>query len=220
MKYLKCDKDTWTKAQNHEFDVWGGYNVEDGDDWSSYWADNFDNYTFLKDLHFDDVIEVGCGPYGMNIRTIIKLITYQNLYVLDPLLDKYCENKKSGIHNFIASTGANGFSDPLEEFAKPNAFDLIICNNVLDHCYDAPKCFDNMINSLKSGGILIFGNDLKQDEEVEHARDHMHPILLQKEYLDNIFLPFEKVYYKIEEREHVRNPDACSGAYFGAFKKQ
>jgi len=216
----KCSEEEWEIAQHTEFNVWGGYNVGDGDDWSEYWKTHINNYDDIKGKHFENVIEVGCGPFGKNLSRVLDLITYKNLYVLDPLLDKYTHNGRSGIHNMCESLNIEKLSIPLEEYTEhKNKMDLIICNNVLDHCYDADVCFDNMYESLTSGGILIFGNDLKDEADINIARDAMHPIMLQENYLKEKFSKYTVIFQKIIPREECRNTEACCGCVFAALKK-
>tara|TARA_R100001509_G_scaffold140114_2_gene94844 strand:- start:7568 stop:8236 length:669 start_codon:yes stop_codon:yes gene_type:complete len=216
----KCSQERWLTAQETEFNVWGGYNVGDGDDWSEYWKTHINNYDDIQGKHFENVIEVGCGPFGKNLSRVLELITYKNLYVLDPLLDKYTHKGMSGISNMCKNLNIEKLSIPLEEYTEhKNKMDLIICNNVLDHCYDSDKCFDNMYESLRSGGILIFGNDLKDESDIAVARDAMHPIMLQEDYLEQKFSVYESVFKKIIPREECRNTEACCGCIFTVLRK-
>jgi SAM-dependent methyltransferase len=217
--YTKCDADSWNNAQNAEFSLWGGFNVGDGDDWSEFWKINFDNYDAINGKFFKDVIEVGCGPYGRNIRKISTLITYENLHVLDPLLDKYCKNKKSGIHNFITTNNVKTYSFGLEKLSVENSFDLIICNNVLDHCYDADLCLENMYNALRPNGILIFGNDTKDINDAAIARDTMHPLMIEIDYIKNYSSKYKILFEKFIDRKNCRNPVACCGCVFYILQK-
>jgi SAM-dependent methyltransferase len=223
----KASEQEWNTAQHVEFSVWGGYNVGDGDDWSEYWKENMDNYDLIKGKYYKNVIEVGCGPFGKNLAKILRLISYERLFVLDPLLSKYCFNQKSGIHKLCEEYNIEKISIPLEEYTQHNnTIDLMICNNVLDHCYDADLCFDNMYNALNGNGILIFGNDLKDEKDILIARDHMHPIMLQEQYLEEKFAEyasrscgFKTLYKKYIARNECRNPEACCGCIFAIFQK-
>lgn len=216
----KCSEQEWNNAQRTEFSVWGGYNVGDGDDWSEYWKQNINEYKDIEGQNFENVIEVGCGPYGKNLVRVLELITFNKLHVLDPLLDKYCTNGKSGIFKLCEQHNINKICKPLEEYTEyENTMDLIICNNVLDHCYDADKCFDNMYKSLRSGGVLLFGNDLKDEADINVARDAMHPIMLQEDYLEEKFSLYTTIFKKIISRHECRNPRACCGCVFAVLKK-
>ena len=216
----KCSEEEWKAAQKTEFSVWGGFNVGDGDDWSEYWKENINNYDDIKGKHFPNVIEVGCGPFGKNLARITDLITYEKLYVLDPLLENYCKNGRSGIFKMCKDLNIEQLPIPLEEYTShKNKMDLIICNNVLDHCYDSDVCFDNIYESLRSGGILIFGNDLKDEADIDIARDTMHPIMLQENYLKEKFSKYTVIFQNIIPREECRNKEACCGCIFTVLKK-
>lgn len=216
----KASELEWQAAQRTEFAVWGGFNVGDGDDWSDYWKSNMNNYQDIKGKHFSNVIEVGCGPFGKNLVKIMELITWDKLFVLDPLLDNYCLRGKSGIHKLCKDHNIQKLSIPLEKYTEhKDKMDLIVCNNVLDHCYDADLCFQNMYDSLRSGGIMLFGNDLKDEIDIAIARDTMHPIMLQENYLKEKFSVYNVVYEKIIPRQECRNTTACCGCIFTILQK-
>tara|TARA_R110002153_G_scaffold159150_1_gene311291 strand:+ start:1933 stop:2601 length:669 start_codon:yes stop_codon:yes gene_type:complete len=217
----KCSEEEWEAAQNTEFSVWGGFNVGDGDDWSEYWKENINNYDDIKGKHFANVIEVGCGPFGKNLTRVIDLITYEKLYALDPLLKNYCANGRSGIFKMCKNLNIEQLSIPLEDYTShKNKMDLIICNNVLDHCYDADICFKNIYESLRSGGVLIFGNDLKDESDIATARDTMHPIMLQEDYLKEKFSSYTTIFEKIIPRKECRNKVHCCGCVFTVLRKK
>lgn len=212
----------WSLAQQKEFRDWGGYDVglSTKDDWGWYWKQNMNNWEDIKGKHFENVIEVGCGPFGKNTELALELMTYDNMYHLDPLLDKYTLKGESGIHKIINDTNSTKLPIPLEDFTQhDNMFDLMICCNVIDHCFDSDKCFENMYKALRPGGILLFGNDLKAEEDMAIARDQAHPIMLQEDYLEKVLAPYTKLYHKIIPREECRNTEACCGCVFTVLKK-
>ena len=220
----KATEVEWQNAQNEEFRVWGGFNVgpaaAGGTDWGWYWKQNMNNWDDIKGKHFENVIEVGCGPFGKNTELAMELITYDNMYHLDPLLDKYTQNGKSGIHLLMSKTKSTKLPIPLEDFTEhENTFDLIICCNVIDHCYDADKCFDNIYKSLRKGGILLFGNDLKDESDINLARDTMHPIMLQEDYVEEKLSLYTKIFHNIIPREQCRNKVCCCGCVFSVLRK-
>ncbi len=216
----KATESEWKSAQETEFRTWGGFNVGDGDDWSDYWKSNMNNYDEIKSKHFSNVIEVGVGPFGKNLVKTMELITWDKLFVLDPLLDKYCFKNQSGIHKLCEAHNIEKLSIPLEQYTNhKDTMDLIVCNNVLDHCYDADLCFQNMYDSLKIGGVMLFGNDLKSEVDIGIARDTMHPIMLQENYLKEKFNVYKTLFKKVIPREECRNPDACCGCIFTILQK-
>ena len=216
----KATEVEWQTAQSTEFAVWGGFNVGDGDDWSDYWKSNMNNYRDIEGKHFSNVIEVGCGPFGKNLVKVMELITWDKLFVLDPLLDNYCFNGKSGVHKLCEKHNIEKLSIPLEKYTEhKDTMDLIICNNVLDHCYDADLCFQNMYESLRSGGIMLFGNDLKDEADMALARDAMHPIMLQEDYVEEKFSLYTKIFHNIIPREQCRNKVCCCGCVFSVLRK-
>ena len=217
----KATKAEWEAGIREAFAGWGGFNVGDGDDWSDYWKSNMNNYEPIKGKHFSNVIEVGCGPFGRNLVKTIELITWDKLFVLDPVLDDYCLNGKSGIHKLCKQHNIEKLPIPLEQYTNyKHTMDLIVCNNVLDHCYDADLCFKNMYESLRSGGVMLFGNDLKDESDIKIARDTKHPIMLQENYLKEKFSVYNVLYEKIIPREQCRNTQACCGCMFTILQKK
>ena len=219
-----CNQERWQQAQESEFACWGGFEVGDGDDWSGYWQDNINGYEDLEGKTFDNVIEVGCGPFVQNLTKILEKISYKKAYALDPLLDSYNLHQKSRLYKVCESLGVIKIPLPLEKALSfeedlEKKMDLVICNNVLDHCFDSDKCFENIYKMLNSGGYLVFGNDLKDPQDESIARDTLHPIMLQEGYLNEIFATYKTIYKKIIPREECRNPTATCGCFFGVFAK-
>jgi glycerophosphoryl diester phosphodiesterase len=76
--------------------------------------------------------------------------------------------------------------------------------------------FDVEIDVWLSNGVLRLGHD----GPMEIARDTMHPIMVEQDYLDEKFSIYEEeLYKKVVGRDVVRNKTACCGAYFAAFRK-
>jgi len=76
-----------------------------------------------------------------------------------------------------------------------------------------------MYDSLKIGGVMLFGNDLKSEVDIGIARDTMHPIMLQENYLKEKFNVYKTLFKKVIPREECRNPDACCGCIFTILQK-
>ncbi|MBI5356150.1 methyltransferase domain-containing protein [Candidatus Collierbacteria bacterium] len=74
------------------------------------------------------------------------------------------------------------FQSRLEEFKYSGPFDLVLCLEVLEHCFDDKKVLLKIHNNLRKGGILILSTPLKNaplvklglvskfDKEVGHLR--------------------------------------------------
>lgn len=86
---------------------------------------------------------------------------------------------------FFALSSATNVAFSIEDLTKithQNAFDLVICIDVMEHIEDDRTVFKNFANALKPGGYLLVnspsifgGSDVHEDEDEsfigEHARD-------------------------------------------------
>ncbi|TSA43821.1 class I SAM-dependent methyltransferase [bacterium] len=189
-----------------------------GDDWNFWWKDTFDNYRLLPE-HIGKALEVGSGPYT-NIRIISKLKKIDEIHCLDPLMDLYLSFKL----NWLAEMAKKGkiitHLGKGESLQFPdNSFDLVVCNNVLDHVQDATVCLSEIHRVLKPGGYFVFGQDLSDEEDIarqrQKVRGHIgHPIKLHHEVLNSLLDGLYEIQMKsILSREEGRSPKSHYGTY-------
>lgn len=228
MNFVKSvSEERWEIAQKGELRIWEA-EPSDGDDWNLWWANKFDNYSFLKTQKvFESIYEVGCGPYAKNLDIILKILDYKPKRIIleDPLLESYFNIGKS-IKRFSNDPSVYYLSTPMEKtnFKKLGIenVDLVICNNVLDHVQDVDKCFQHISESLNKEGILILGQDLTSvDDFIKYPNaDEFHPIRLSEENIREYLKEYQPIFNKILPREDGRNPDAhCSTILFCGKKK-
>jgi SAM-dependent methyltransferase len=195
-----------------------------GDDWNSWWRDQFDGYRFLP-AAVDNAIEVGCGPYT-NIRLVQERCRPRHLVLSDPLIRTYVGFKLT----FVAEAYRKAFcvldDHPLEElpFAS-DYFDLAVMINVLDHVRDARRCMENLTRVIKPGGTLIVGQDLTNEEDFAKLKDEPgaigHPIKLTHQWFDPYLRPgFEPLIDKLLPREQGREPHQHYGTLVFAGRKR
>lgn len=242
----KVDTSRWEKAQKFEFEF-ASKNLNTNDDWNFWWAEKFDNYKLIRNRHFANIIEVGCGPFT-NMRYILPVISYERVYFEDPLIQFYLSEyivrnnrlkdvlkrillKKETYKNHllrIFSEFKNKVeicSSKLEELPyKDNLFDLLVCINVLDHVNDFEKCMQEINRVLKKGGILIMGQDLSNEEDYINApesyKDIGHPIKIDEQVLgESINDKYDFLFKKLLSRAEGRNPKAHYGTYLTVASK-
>jgi SAM-dependent methyltransferase len=198
-------------SQVEELKIWNNL-PSDYDDWNNWWKKHFDDYSFLKGLTFDNYIEVGCGPYAKNTINIFNVLLKnpQNIHFNDPLLNEYIKNRKSIVNLITPETKIESL--PLEEIEVIDKKDCVVCVNVLDHVYDLNKCLQNIIDMTSKNGLLIFGQDLTNDEDhIKNSKesfDYTHPIRFDLNYIEGFLNNFKPIYKKILKREEGRNPSA------------
>jgi SAM-dependent methyltransferase len=214
---MSVDKVRWEEAQDYEKKTWMVNNKYASDDRNFFHYENFDSYNelinFQKKTKINKVIELGCGPFT-NIRTILNILPHINeIHLLDPLLDDYlhhpnCFYKEKKILNHDVFT----YSIPIEEFDTQEKYDMVLINNVLEHCYDINKIFNIIKNILKPNGLLIFSDVYFKNDDankmVFEIYDAGHPLKLSEEFLisfiANFNLLYEKDFHNLYD-QHWRN---------------
>jgi len=240
----KIDNKRWTQAQEFELQF-ARKTIESDDDWNRWWYEKFDKYAILNKRHFENILEVGCGPHT-NIRYILPKITYDKIWLEDPLIQFYITynlNKSNSFVDYLKTKFKKGkinyllktFSDlkvkvdlsssKLENLPyKDHQMDLIVCINVLDHVSDYDQCMNEMFRVLKKNGTLILGQDLSNEEDMvqcpESYSDIGHPIKVDYPLIEQTLDgKYKKIFEKILSRNEGRNPKAHYGTYLGILQK-
>jgi SAM-dependent methyltransferase len=149
-----ANRNRWKLAQSYE---------------KSYWQSNIDeDYSYYEDfaialikdivnhLKLDSdssILEVGSGAAG-----IINYLPGNKRCSIDPLEDYY-----STVEEFVQVRdpevefkSAQGESIPYND----SSFDLIIIDNVLDHCEDPSKVMSEIGRVIRSGGYIYFRQNI------------------------------------------------------------
>lgn len=229
----KVQTEQWRAAQQGELQNWLR-SPRNGDDWNDWWYDAFNQYDYLNDLSFSNILEVGCGPYALNLRYILeKFNKVEGMIVgfLDPLLDEYIKNEMGVCHLIQLlerrKNKVEVYFEPLEKLHFQTKYDVVICVNVLDHAYDVEQCFSSMKSVMNPGSILILGQDLTNEEDYKlnetnelWLNDYLHPIRIDGQYVKSFLTDFEPIFDKTLPREQGRNPSAHYGTllYVGKLK--
>jgi ubiquinone/menaquinone biosynthesis C-methylase UbiE len=189
-----------------------------GDDWNLWWKDKFEEYRTLP-KHVGKALEVGCGPYT-NMRIISQFIKIDEIHCLDPLMDLYLSFRLNWLAVMAKKGKVRTHTGKGEHLNFPDAsFDLIVCNNVLDHVQDAEKCLSEIRRVLKPGGYFVFGQDLSDQEDIaKQAKEDRgyvgHPIKLHDKVLDGLLEgAYDSKLYKVLPRSESRNPRHHYGTY-------
>ena len=184
-----------------------GLHTGEGDDWNSWWADQFDQYGFLPQT-MDNYIEVGCGPFT-NTRKILEGRTVKHIFLSDPLARTYAKFKDRWLGKHYRQVDILLDDHALEDCPyASDYFDCVVMINVLDHVQDANLCMQHATRIVKPGGTLIIGQELTSaDEENQLMEDPGHPIWLQREDLDRHLANFTAVHRKDLKREEGRDPE-------------
>ena len=124
------------------------------------------------------------------------------------------------------STNIDLSSSKLEDLPyRDGAMDLIICINVLDHVNNYYLCMDSINRVLKTGGVLILGQDLSNEEDFnncpESYEDVGHPIKIDQCLIEKrVTNKYDEIFKIILRRDDGRNPEAHYGTYCGILRKK
>ena len=100
-------------------------------------------------------LQIGCA-----VEDAIFYFPYGQLHAIDPLANFYKANFKKSNNPKVDYRQASG-----EKIPFPNSyFDLIICQNVIDHVMDCNRVLNEIKRTLKSNGIVYFGVDVYPPE--------------------------------------------------------
>jgi SAM-dependent methyltransferase len=223
---LKVDRDRWRDAQYYERKTWMENGLVFSDDRNYEHYQRFDSYRSIVDYQqsnkIKSVIELGCGPFT-NIRTILDILpNITELSLLDPLIDDYLSHPNCRYKNKqMGNLGVTTYNCPIEEFETNNKYDLVIMNNVLEHCYDIKKIFNNILNMLNTNGVFVFSDVYFNESDVERMvyqiYDAGHPIKISKTYMDDFLSNFNSLYDV--DLHGLYNQDWRNDKYFIGVKK-
>jgi len=194
-----------------------------GDDWNSWWMERFDGYKFLP-AKIGNALEAGCGPYT-NMRMIKEGRDIAHIVLSDPLIRTYAKFEMTFVSDLYAKAECMLDDHPLEELPfRDDFFDLVVKINVLDHVRDARECMANLVRVTKPGGIIIIGQDLTNEEDMEVLKRDAgavgHPIKLDAEWFAPYFEGFEPIIDKVLTREEGRDPSQHFGTLLFAGRKR
>ena len=202
----KITTERWKLAQITEEKHWMVRNITENDDRNFEHCKKFDNYNCIRNIIFNKSIEIGCGPFT-NLRIIADIADINNCVLLDPLIDKYLnhDNCRYNKGKLITNSGKlvnieKLLNIPGEQLLEEHNYDLAVCINVLEHCYDIELFLDNLYRICN--GYFIFHDKIFSQEQakrsVEEIYDAAHPLRVGKELIINFLNNFEKVYEKSE----------------------
>ena len=145
----------WKLAQDYEQNWWKGF--EDGLEWYKDFSREVEEFTrrFININSVTRILEIGTGPAGA-----LTFLNSDHKYGIDPLEEYFSKNekwKKFRDPKVIYQTG-KGEDLPFEN----NFFDLVIIDNVLDHCEYPESVFGGVPGSeysgrsLNQGGFILY----------------------------------------------------------------
>jgi SAM-dependent methyltransferase len=155
------------------------------------------------------ILEIGSGAAGT-----ITFIDSDNKYAIDPLeyfystVNEFTKDRDPRVNYFTAK----GEDLPFDT----HKFDLIIIDNVLDHCSDPEAVLSEMDRVLKKGGVIYFRQNTYHFWGIfvrtlmeKITFDKGHPFTFSKKQLQKLFKKF-----------HFDTLKFSSNGYFSTWKNE
>lgn len=152
---MSGDEQRWKKAQGYEQHWWDHRKNALDLDFYRYFADDliqqFDG--ILEINKATKILEIGSGAAG-----IVTFLKSDHRYAVDPLesfyatIPQFASFRDPAVKYFTAKGEALHF--------ESNFFDLVIMDNVLDHCDDPDAVVKEMLRVMKPGGLVFFRQNI------------------------------------------------------------
>jgi SAM-dependent methyltransferase len=222
----------WALAQKAERKHWMELGIKADDDHNYANAAGFDFYRPLRGMSFRSAIELGCGPFTnlrilgdvCRIHSCDLLDPLIESYLAHPLcryarthltVDRTHLNAR--VRRFVLRHPGLGLRRlaehgripvgqllpvPIEEMPIDGAYDLVVMENVLEHCYDARRVFSNLRSVTGAGGILVVHDRYYSAKEVRdratRVYDAAHPLRVDRRLVDDFLAgAFQPLYRKL-----------------------
>lgn len=203
-RYKEIPKKDWQNiSQSMELTMWKYSDCRE--DRNTWWKDQFESYKIIEDEIAPNILEVGCGPFAVNMLYIMQYLKHKpyKIFLNDPLLNKYIELNKP-VAEIIQVFNATTYPIPFEESNIKDLMNIVLCINVLDHVYSMDLCLKAIHKSLCKNGILVLGNDLTNEENFNRTpKDDpnamLHPIRFDYDDIKSYLEDYDPIFEKITE---------------------
>lgn len=158
----RITKDRWNLAQKHEIEIWertskNSLNIME----ELIEAGELQKFVISKipkfSSHNKKILEIGVGPLGIGWVGLFGMGD-QNIGI-EPLPILIPKVEMSELNNFVESLqkrvkilNIKGEDIPF----RSNSFDIVVCNNVLDHVQDYISVLKEVYRVMKKGGLFLF----------------------------------------------------------------
>ena len=154
-------REEWAAGTDHELTFWSHWLSREGGEWSEDFRRRMDpdaplafdgRWVQMPSSGEFHVLDVGSGP----VTGVGKKAPGLDVHVMavDPLADDY--NRILDRLGLVPPVRTSpGDAENLLEAVGDRRFDIVICSNALDHCYDPMRALAQMIAVTKPGGDIL-----------------------------------------------------------------
>tara|TARA_Y100000310_G_scaffold274714_1_gene290884 strand:- start:3219 stop:3860 length:642 start_codon:yes stop_codon:yes gene_type:complete len=211
---IKTPDDKWNVAQEYELNCWMNECSNSVGDRDEYYIEVFSQYAAIPGGTYSKTLEIGCGPFTKS-RAVSNFAQLQKITLVDPLINKYTEHFGCSYRDKITHMVFELIESRGEDFCRPSEYDLGIMINVLMHCQDGDAVIDNLIASVKTGGILVIGEALHEEG---YDGGPGHPLSPTKEWMEGKLDGIEPLYKVFGERKTAKGEHYQDMSFIGRKK--
>jgi len=123
------------------------------------------------------ILDAGAG-FGQYTYWLSSQNSNWNIFSVDVK-----EEQVADCNNFFNQINRSNVKFSVEDltlYRKENAYDLVVCVDVMEHILEDEKVFRNYVASLKQGGMLIIstpsdqgGSDVQGDDDTSFIEEHV-----------------------------------------------
>ena len=169
----------WGKGIDYEIDFWREWFATRGGEWPGDFARRVDPDQEIEPSFMDliaavdpgaaKILDVGSGPVSILGKTFhgIRL----DITATDPLADFYA-NIAARHHVERSIPVVKAFAEDLASFFAPNSFDLVHCQNALDHSFEPVRAIFHMLKIVKAGGVVLLRHLPNEAENENYVGFH------------------------------------------------
>jgi len=148
-------------------------------------------------------LEIGIGPLCLGVVSLLEPAEKWEITGIDPLPRMALPKLPSYLDGFFSELYKKNMTyvhTPAEEFDNPiNSFNLVICDNVLEHTYNPHRIISNIYNLLIPGGFLVL-----RENTLSHL-GKWRKIIISNKYHDKahpVFFTFQELINIINEKHY------------------
>lgn len=169
----------WGSGIDYEIDFWTEWFSTSGGRWPEDFKKRLDPASEIEpgfmglvttaDAAHAKILDVGSGP--LSILGKVHNGTLLDITATDPLADFYAEIAENhGVHRPIPVVKA--FAEDLTSFFDSNYFDLVHCQNALDHSFEPLRAIFQMLEVVKMNGVVLLRHIPNEAENENYSGFH------------------------------------------------
>jgi SAM-dependent methyltransferase len=185
------DGERWRFAQQMEREFWLNLNAAEFVAQEAGYKTLAGHLVRHAQAHFGERDDIRVLQIGCAVEDAIMHFPYGKRFAIDPLADFYIRHFERARNPGVAYFTAKGEAIPF----TADLFDLVICNNVLDHVFEPQKLLYEVRRTLRTGGLFflsvdVYSTDTRAQRVAKEAAwevvDPCHPHTFTHEILRNL----------------------------------